>query len=94
MLIKGGATYVVLPGIPPIGCSPSLLATRVSLNKAKEFDQLGCLSDVNRVAKYHNTELRDAIGGLRGKYAHAKVIKADFYSPIIEILQNPGRFGT
>ncbi|XP_037431078.1 GDSL esterase/lipase At5g45910-like [Triticum dicoccoides] len=93
VLIKGGATYVVLPGIPPIGCSPSLLATRVKLNKAKEFDQLGCLSDVDRVTKYHNTQLRDAIDGLRRKYTHAKVIKADFYNPIIDILRNPGRFG-
>ncbi|XP_048574848.1 GDSL esterase/lipase At5g45910-like [Triticum urartu] len=92
-LIKGGAIYVVVPGNPPNGCSPTMLTTRSSFNKTTMYNHIDCLSDINRVARYHNSMLRTAIGTLRGKYSHARIIYADFYGPIITILDNPSRFG-
>ncbi|XBH92153.1 hypothetical protein VPH35_083349 [Triticum aestivum] len=92
-LIKGEAIYVVVPGNPPNGCSPTMLTTRSSFNKTTMYDHIGCLSDINRVARYHNSMLRTAIGALRGKCSHARIIYADFYGPIITILDNPSRFG-
>uniref|UniRef100_A0A453KU61 Uncharacterized protein n=1 Tax=Aegilops tauschii subsp. strangulata TaxID=200361 RepID=A0A453KU61_AEGTS len=70
-----------------------MLTTRSSLNKTIMYDRIGCLSDINRVAKYHNSMLHAAIRVLRGKYSHARIIYADFYGPIITILENPSRFG-
>ncbi|KAF0925332.1 hypothetical protein E2562_016024 [Oryza meyeriana var. granulata] len=58
-----------------------------------DYDNLGCLHAINGVAKHHNMLLRPALGGLRRKYPHAKIIHADFYQPIIRVLQNPHRFG-
>ncbi|XP_037437968.1 GDSL esterase/lipase At5g45910-like [Triticum dicoccoides] len=92
-LIKEGAVYVVVPGNPPNGCSPTMLTTRSSFNKMMMYDRIGCLSDINGVAKYHNSMLRAAIGALRGKYSHVVIIYADFYGPIITILENPSLFG-
>ncbi|KAK1631057.1 hypothetical protein QYE76_005372 [Lolium multiflorum] len=92
-LVTDGAIYVVVPGNPPNGCSPALLTIRSSLNQTEKYDHLGCLSDINRVAMYHNIMLRAAVGALRDKYPHAKIIFADFYKPIISILQNPDHFG-
>ncbi|CAM0951535.1 unnamed protein product [Alopecurus aequalis] len=92
-LIKEGVIYVAVPGNPPNGCSPTMLTFRSSLNQTKKYDDIGCLSDINRVARHHNSMLRASIGALRGKYPHARIIFADFYKPIISILQNPNRFG-
>uniref|UniRef100_A0ACD5XVY9 Uncharacterized protein n=1 Tax=Avena sativa TaxID=4498 RepID=A0ACD5XVY9_AVESA len=92
-LIKEGAVYVVVPGNPPYGCSPTMLTLRSSLNRTKNYDRIGCLNDVNRVARRHNSLLRVAIGALRVKYPRTTIIFADFYHPIISILQNPSRFG-
>ncbi|XBI81235.1 hypothetical protein VPH35_090196 [Triticum aestivum] len=91
-LIKGGAVYVVVPGNPPLGCSPTMLTSRSGLNTT-EYDPMGCLIDVNRVATHHNSRLRTAIVSLRGKYPRATIILADFYSPIIKILRNPSHYG-
>ncbi|XP_052157232.1 GDSL esterase/lipase At5g45910-like [Oryza glaberrima] len=91
-LITQGAAYVVVPGNPPTGCAPALLTSRMSPNKT-DYDGLGCLRFINDVVERHNTMLRAALGVLRGKYPHAKIILADFYSPIIRVLQNPSHFG-
>jgi hypothetical protein len=57
-LVNEGATYVGVPENPPSGCSPAILTLRSSLNQTEKYDHLGCLSDVNRVARYHNIMLR------------------------------------
>ncbi|XP_062232600.1 GDSL esterase/lipase At1g28580-like [Phragmites australis] len=91
-LIDDGAAYIVVPGNPPIGCSPAILTHRQSAN-ATDYDRIGCLRAVNGVARYHDALLRAAVGGLRGRYPHARIIFADFYNPIRRILENPKRFG-
>uniref|UniRef100_A0A0E0PPQ6 GDSL esterase/lipase n=1 Tax=Oryza rufipogon TaxID=4529 RepID=A0A0E0PPQ6_ORYRU len=91
-LINQGAVYVVVPGNPPRGCSPIVLTLFMSPNWS-DYDSLGCLRSINRVSRHHNAMLRAALNGLRGKYPHAKIIFADFYQPIIQVLQDPVRFG-
>ncbi|PUZ65292.1 hypothetical protein GQ55_3G212100 [Panicum hallii var. hallii] len=91
-LINQGAVYIVVPGNPPTGCSPAILTFRLSPNRA-DYDHIGCLRAVNAVARYHNLLLRAAVGGLRGRYPHARIVFADFYDPIIRILENPSHFG-
>lgn len=83
---------MVVPGIPPIGCSPTILTLRRSPNAA-DYDRIGCLRDVNDVVRHHNALLRLAIVGLRARHPHATVIFADFYAPIRRILEDPGQFG-
>ncbi|CAM0951533.1 unnamed protein product [Alopecurus aequalis] len=92
-LINEGAVYVIVPGNPPNGCSPTMLTFRSSLNQTEKYDHMGCLNDMNRVARQHNAMLNASIGVLRGKYPHARIIFADFYKPIISILQSPSCFG-
>jgi phospholipase/lecithinase/hemolysin len=91
-LINQGAVHIVVPGNPPTGCSPTILTFRQSSNAA-DYDLIGCLRNVNRVARYHNLLLRAAVGSLRGRYPHTRIIFSDFYEPIIGILQNPSLFG-
>ncbi|KAL6610458.1 hypothetical protein ACP70R_040427 [Stipagrostis hirtigluma subsp. patula] len=91
-LISDGAAYVVVPGNPPNGCSPTLLTLLASPN-ATDYDAIGCLRGVNRVAARHNALLRAALGGVRARHPGATVVFADFYKPIRRILENPGDFG-
>ncbi|KAM0879812.1 hypothetical protein ACQ4PT_033991 [Festuca glaucescens] len=92
-LIDEGAVYIVVPGNPPIGCSPTMLTLRSSVNRTQNYNYIGCLNDINRVARRHNSFLRVAIDTLRIKYPHTTIIFADFYHPIVSILQNPSSFG-
>ncbi|KAK1631055.1 hypothetical protein QYE76_005370 [Lolium multiflorum] len=92
-LINGGAIHVLVPGNPPNGCSPTILTLRSSLNQTGNYDYMGCLSDINRVAMHHNSMLNASIGALRGKYPHARIMFADFYEPIITLLQSPNQSG-
>ncbi|CAL4902368.1 unnamed protein product [Urochloa decumbens] len=87
-----GAEFVVVPGNPPIGCSPAILTLRQTTNAAS-YDRTGCLRDVNGVVVYHNTLLHAAVAGLRLKHPHATIVYADFYAPIRRILENPSEFG-
>ncbi|XP_015692657.1 GDSL esterase/lipase At1g28600-like [Oryza brachyantha] len=58
-----------------------------------DHDNLSCLRTSNGVAKYHNALLYVALTRLRGKHPCGNIMFADFYQPIIRILQNPSHFG-
>ena len=70
-----------------------MLTIRSSPNRTENYDHMGCLSDINRVARHHNSLLLAAIDALRVKYPRATIMFADFYKPIVSILQNPNHFG-
>ncbi|XP_015692992.1 GDSL esterase/lipase At5g45910-like [Oryza brachyantha] len=91
-LINQGAVYVIVAGNTPTGCAPALLTLLASPNRT-DYDGIGCLRALNHVSRQHNALLRAALEGLRAKYPHAKIIFADFYSPIIQLTQEPDRFG-
>ncbi|XP_039840874.1 GDSL esterase/lipase At5g45910-like, partial [Panicum virgatum] len=91
-LIGDGAAHIVVPGNPPTGCLPAILTLRQS-PAAADYDRAGCLRGVNDVARHHNALLRAAVGGLRLRHPHARIVFADFYRPVYRILENPGRFG-
>ena len=42
---------------------------------------------------HHNSLLKDALRKLRAKHPHARIIYADFFGPIMEMVESPGRFG-
>ena len=91
-LIGDGTAHMVVPGNPPTGCLPAILTLRQS-PAAADYDRAGCLRGVNDVARHHNALLRAAVGGLRLRHPHARIVFADFYRPVYRILENPGRFG-
>jgi phospholipase/lecithinase/hemolysin len=92
LIVDDGAAHVVVPGNPPVGCSPTILTLRRSPN-AGDYDRVGCLRDVNNVVRYHNALLRLAVVRLRARHPHATIVFADFYTPIRRMLRNPGHFG-
>ncbi|XP_044964583.1 GDSL esterase/lipase At1g28600-like [Hordeum vulgare subsp. vulgare] len=91
-LVQHGAKYILVADIFPIGCLPGALTKLASPNTV-EYDRHGCLKSVNRLARYHNSLLRQQIKTLRHKYPHAKFITAEYYKPFLAFLDMPGHFG-
>ncbi|KAL6627191.1 hypothetical protein ACP70R_030917 [Stipagrostis hirtigluma subsp. patula] len=92
-IIKQGAKTVVVPGVPPMGCSPPNLAMFPSTDPADYDTGTGCLKQFNDLAVYHNSLLQEAIENIQTKHLNARVIYADFFTPIIDIVRFPQKLG-
>ncbi|KAF3328566.1 GDSL esterase/lipase [Carex littledalei] len=91
-LLKQGVMYLMLPGLGPMGCTPIVLTIFASTNKS-DYDSSGCLKIYNTIASYHTQLLSQAVTLLRAKYPQARIIFADYYGPVIAVLQTPELFG-
>ncbi|GAB4831384.1 hypothetical protein Ancab_005395 [Ancistrocladus abbreviatus] len=92
MLIEEGATTLLVPGDPPVGCIAIYLTLFQSPNQA-EYDKHGCLKAYNAFSRYHNSQLKLALEKLRSKYPQAKILYADFYGAAIQLYHTPGHHG-
>lgn len=92
-LIAMGATDIVVPGVLPIGCFPIYL-TIYGTSNAGDYDGLGCLKKFNDLSTNHNNQLKTQIASLQSKYPNARIMYADFYSGVYDMVKNPGSYGT
>lgn len=92
-LIGLGAVEAVVPGVLPIGCFPLYLTLYASSNK-DDYDEIGCLKRFNDLSSYHNDLLKTAVSGLRSKYPGVRLMYADFYAQVADMVRSPDRFGT
>ncbi|KAG8093899.1 hypothetical protein GUJ93_ZPchr0012g19301 [Zizania palustris] len=91
-LIAMGAVDVVVPGVLPIGCFPIYLSIYGTSNSA-DYDSLGCLKEFNYLSTNHNSQLRSKIAALQTKYSSARIMYADFYSGVYDMVRNPAAYG-
>ncbi|KAL6850105.1 hypothetical protein ACP4OV_020732 [Aristida adscensionis] len=92
-LIEHGATNLVVPGAIPSGCSPPVLAMFPGAGPAEYDPRTGCLRAPNELGLHHNALLQAALERLRAKHPHATIVYADFYTPVMEMVQSPHKFG-
>jgi len=92
-LIGLGAVDVVVPGVLPIGCFPLYLTLYQSSSK-DDYDEIGCLKSYNNLSSYHNELLRQAVSGLQSKHAGVRLMYADFYAQVADMVRSPETFGT
>ncbi|XP_062189544.1 GDSL esterase/lipase At5g45910-like [Phragmites australis] len=92
-LITHGATSLVVPGVIPVGCAPPVLVTFADADPAGYDPRTGCLKAINELAAHHNSLLQEAIDELRAKHPDVKLIYTDFFSPVMEMVTSPGKFG-
>ncbi|KAM0922418.1 hypothetical protein ACQ4PT_006184 [Festuca glaucescens] len=93
VVIKQGATTVVVPGIPPLGCTPPNLFFFPSADPAGYENSTGCLKDLNEIAVHHNSLLQESLKNVRRNHPNARVIYADFFTPVIQMVESPDKFG-
>ncbi|KAF8643644.1 hypothetical protein HU200_066700 [Digitaria exilis] len=53
----------------------------------------GCLKQVNQLGKRHNSLLKAALHDLRARHPHVRIVYADLFGPIMEMIQSPRKFG-
>ncbi|SPT15639.1 unnamed protein product [Triticum aestivum] len=92
-LIKHGARRLVVPGVIPSGCSPPILTKFAGAPPTAYDSKTGCLTAHNELGLYHNLLLQAALAKLRTKHRNIKIIYADFFGPIMEMVESPHKFG-
>ncbi|CAO2205117.1 unnamed protein product [Urochloa humidicola] len=98
LIVKHGATSLVVPGVIPSGCSQPILTLFVDRAGASEgpsaYDsETGCLKEINELGKRHNSLLKVALRELQARHPHVRIIYADFFGPIMEMVESPSKFG-
>uniref|UniRef100_A0A8R7QVF0 GDSL esterase/lipase n=1 Tax=Triticum urartu TaxID=4572 RepID=A0A8R7QVF0_TRIUA len=92
-LVAMGAVDVVVPGVLPIGCFPIYL-TIYGTSSAADYDALGCLKKFNDLSTYHNSLLQAKVTSLQAKYKSARIMYADFYAGVYDMVRSPSKYGT
>ncbi|XP_040376517.1 GDSL esterase/lipase At5g45910-like [Oryza brachyantha] len=91
-LIAEGARELIVPGVMPTGCFP------VYLNMLDEpadgyGSKSGCVRRYNTFSWVHNVHLKRALEKLRPKYPNVRIIYGDYYTPVIQFMLQPEKFG-
>lgn len=73
-----GVTRVVYTTAAPLGCYPYIL-TALPSSDPTDYDGLGCLTAVNRIAIKFNNDLQTAFLALRTEFPSVTIIGADYY---------------
>ncbi|XP_072959926.1 GDSL esterase/lipase At5g45910-like isoform X1 [Typha angustifolia] len=92
-LINHGAVDLVVPGVLPIGCFPLYLTLYNSSNKAEYNPRTGCLRRFNLLSFYHNTLLRQELERLQSKHPWTRIMYGDYYTPTMQFVLTPRRYG-
>ncbi|CAM8972596.1 unnamed protein product [Rhodiola kirilowii] len=83
-LLDKGAKYIVVQGLPPIGCLPLPL----SFTPHSDRDQHGCSETINALIKFHNQLLQKKIAEFQAEHKDCIISYADYYSAYITIMTN------
>lgn len=88
-LYQMGARKLAVVNIPPLGCLPS----QRSILGARKGDFKDCLEHANEAAFSFNHGLNIVIQNLNEKYSDYRVIALDCYGPLLDMYQNPTKYG-
>ncbi|KAM7261060.1 hypothetical protein ACFE04_026535 [Oxalis oulophora] len=83
-----GCRNLVVAGLPPIGCMPFQMTTKLHVPLAGT-----CLEDQNLDAKAYNNMLISLLPQMEAKLKGSRFLYADIYKPLIDMIQNPERYG-
>ncbi|KAJ8751295.1 hypothetical protein K2173_016477 [Erythroxylum novogranatense] len=84
-----GCRTIIVNGLPPIGCIP--VQIEVKLKNPKEFGK--CLQDQNSDAQSYNVKLEKLLLQLQPNLPGSKLLYADFYNLLFDIINNPNKYG-
>ncbi|KAG8365975.1 hypothetical protein BUALT_Bualt17G0028000 [Buddleja alternifolia] len=88
MLLERGAKYVVVQGLPPVGCLP----LDISLCPLKALDRMGCAAAVNKAVMIHNQILKKKLENLRKAHPNCKIVYADYWNAYLTLLLNAKKY--
>ncbi|KAL7603956.1 hypothetical protein Lser_V15G17342 [Lactuca serriola] len=88
-LLKKGAKYMVVEGLPTTGC----LTLSMAYAPESDRDDMGCVGSLNKQSYNHNTILQTKIQDLRKKYPEAVIIYADYWNAYRNVIKNASKLG-
>ena len=77
----------MIAGLPPVGCFPIQITTKLRF-------QLSCADDENRDAQSYNQKLISLLAKIEPTLPGAKLVYADIFSPLIDSIIYPSKYGT
>lgn len=92
-LYGAGARRIMVTGLPPIGCLP-IQVTVDSIIPSPHWLQRVCNDQQNLDSQTYNAKLQSHIHLLHQTTLHdAKVAYFDIYSPILDMIISPAKYG-
>ncbi|KAJ1401173.1 SGNH hydrolase superfamily [Sesbania bispinosa] len=91
-LYGAGARRIMVAGLPPIGCLP-LQVTVSSFFPSRHWLQRVCNAQQNTDSQGYNAKLQSHVHLLQTTLNGAKVAYFDIYTPILDMVQNPAKYG-
>ncbi|XP_051194099.1 GDSL esterase/lipase At5g45910 [Lolium perenne] len=91
-LIAEGAVDLIVPGVMPTGCFPVYL-NMLDMPAHEYGARSGCIRTYNTFSWVHNAHLKRALEKLRPKYPNARIIYGDYYTPVVQFMLQPEKFG-
>ncbi|XP_042475076.1 GDSL esterase/lipase At2g40250-like [Macadamia integrifolia] len=91
-LYKMGARKISITGLPPIGCLP-IQSTVGSITPGPNMFQHKCVEEQNSDSVGYNANLQGLITRLEASLPGAKIAYADIYSPLMDMIVNPKKYG-
>nr|BAJ88861.1 predicted protein [Hordeum vulgare subsp. vulgare] len=88
-LLKRGARYVAVQGMPLIGCLPLTM----TLSQPGERDNLSCVAPLNQKSLGHNQHLQARLHRLRRSHPDAIIAYADYHAAHLAVVRSPARYG-
>ena len=85
-LYKLGARRIGVFSAPPIGCVPS----QRTLAGGAERE---CAKNLNEAAKLFNSKLSKKLDSLASSLPRGKFVYMEIYNPILDLIQNPQKYG-
>ncbi|GER33982.1 GDSL esterase/lipase, partial [Striga asiatica] len=85
-IYKLGARRIAVFGVPPVGCLP---AQRTLAGGSIRF----CAEPYNQAAQIVNAKLSTALDSLTGTLPQSRVVYIDIYTPLLDLIMYPQKYG-
>ncbi|KAJ8771390.1 hypothetical protein K2173_026567 [Erythroxylum novogranatense] len=83
-----GCRSMIVGSLPPAGCLP----IRMSLRFPNIADRK-CIDEQNAYAQSYNQKLAKLLPQLQSKLSGSKLVYADIYKPLMDMIKNPKEYG-
>ncbi|KAL1198536.1 GDSL esterase/lipase [Cardamine amara subsp. amara] len=91
-LYHAGARRITVAGLPPIGCLPGQV-TLGSFITPRNLGHRICTEHQNTDSRLYNQKLQKLTNRLSQKLRGSKVLYLDIYSPLIDMIKHPLKYG-
>lgn len=91
-LYSKGARRFLVAGLPPVGCLPLQITVRNIIPNPGMLER-ACVMDQNHDCRSYNNKLQAIVSNLNSRLEGVKVNYGDVYTPLMDMVRNPSKYG-